>query len=176
MTPGRRSLEAKPAGVYRRSCSGPCGPGTVWAVMAPTVSGTPEKLNSCATAPRRSSTVWLSALTGFIAARVSRKRFARGSRGIISFSGRADSAAATRRSQRQGAPRGSRPLGELHPVIGEQRHRQPVHAERHAAGVRRLVAAVLHAPHVAEMLAMVIEAHAGGRPGAGVIGNEQLEH
>ena len=60
-------------------------------------------------------------------------------------------------------------------VICEQRHGESVHAEGHAAGVRRLGAAAVDAPHLTEMLTVVVEAHAGGGPGAGVVGDQQLE-
>ena len=45
----------------------------------------------------------------------------------------------------------------------KQRHRQPVHAEGDAAGVQHLAGAVVQAPDFAEMLLVIIEAHAGGR-------------
>ena len=54
-------------------------------------------------------------------------------------------------------------------VDGEQRHRQAVHAEGDAAGVRELVAASREAPDVAEVVLVVVEAHAGGRRRARVV-------
>src|SRR5262249_33004871 len=52
---------------------------------------------------------------------------------------------------------------------------EAIHAEGDAAGVRQLATAVLNAPDLAEVLAVIVEAHAGGGPGARVIRNQQLE-
>src|SRR5436305_7787932 len=67
-------------------------------------------------------------------------------------------AAPSPRSQRERAARRCRPLIGVEAVICEQRHGEAVHAEGHAAGVRRLRAAAVDAPHLTEMLAVVVEA------------------
>ena len=56
-----------------------------------------------------------------------------------------------------------RPVRQLRAVGGEQRDRQPIHAEGDAAGVRHLAGLVVQAPGRAEMVAVIVEAHAGGR-------------
>ena len=57
----------------------------------------------------------------------------------------------------------SRPFRKLRAVGVEHRNRQPVHAERHAAGMGESAARVLDIPRGAEMVAVIVEAHAGGR-------------
>ncbi len=57
----------------------------------------------------------------------------------------------------------------------EQSEREPVHAEGDASGMRHLSGLGADAPDLAEMLAMAVEAHAGGRLLGGTDRNEQLE-
>ena len=58
---------------------------------------------------------------------------------------------------------------------GEQGEREPVHAECHAGGVGDLAVFGVQAPGRGEVIAVAIEAHAGGGLGGRADGNEQLE-
>jgi len=62
----------------------------------------------------------------------------------------------------QSLPSRRRPLLEIEAVIGEQRHGQAIDAERDAAGMSQLVVVVTNAPHLAEVLAVIVKAHARG--------------
>src|ERR1051326_9024457 len=55
------------------------------------------------------------------------------------------------------------PASEIDAVGGEQRQRQPVEPERDAAGVGHLAGRGADVPGRAEMIAVIIEAHACGR-------------
>jgi hypothetical protein len=77
--------------------------------------------------------------------------------------------------QAERLPHAGRPLGEVDAVGMEHRHRQAVHSERHAAGMGRLTVHVLDVPGRAEMVAVIIEAHAGRRLFFGTQRDQQLE-
>src|SRR5580704_17605673 len=139
-------------GEYSLTRSAPSGPGSVRSSIRSSASGGAANSIKEMSPLRRSSTVALRASGGLPAARRFKKRLTRGSRGI-----RARTAL-----ERQSLPSRRRPLLEIEAVIGEQRHGQAIDAERDAAGMRELAIVVPDAPHLADVLAVVVEAHAGG--------------
>jgi hypothetical protein len=68
-----------------------------------------------------------------------------------------------------------RPLGEVEAVRPEQGDGETVHAERDAGGVGRRAGAIGKAPGRAEVVAVVVEAHAGGRFLGGMERHQELE-
>src|SRR5579863_7059742 len=69
----------------------------------------------------------------------------------------------------------SGPRREVRAVGVEHRNREPIHPEGNAAGMRRRAGHVLDVPGQAEMVAVIVEAHAGGRLLLGPQGDEQFE-
>src|SRR5581483_1846369 len=126
----------------------------------------PPRLRRLSIALRRWLTLNASALGGFIAARRSRNRLIWGSRPMGSRSCS---------SECERPPHGGRPPGNIQSVNAEQRDREPVHTEGHAAGVREFALLIGKAPHGPEVFAVVVEAHAGRSRRTGIVGNEQLE-
>ena len=68
-----------------------------------------------------------------------------------------------------------RPRLDIETVGPEQGDRQPVHAEGDAGGMRRRAGLIVDAPGRAEMVAMIVEAHAGGRLLGRMQRHQQLE-
>src|SRR5580692_657716 len=151
MRAGHGASAAPPvAGKKIRRVSGkPLGPGIVRSEILPIGSPGPEKLNSCCSPVRRSLTVRARTLGGFRAASLSRNRLARGSSGMEELEG-------------QCLSHGVGPVRDLHAVVREERHGEPVHAESNTTGVGDGARAVVNAPDLAEVLEMTVEAHAGG--------------
>ena len=58
---------------------------------------------------------------------------------------------------------------------GEQCHGEAVDSKGNAAGMRLLALIIMNTPDIAEVLAMVVEAHARGWRRCGVIRNQQFE-
>src|SRR5580704_10904948 len=56
-----------------------------------------------------------------------------------------------------------RPLLQIATVSSEERQHQALHAKSDAGGVRRFALGRAQIAHWAKMLAMIVEAHAGGR-------------
>src|ERR1700727_962324 len=165
MSPGRI-----PAfdGEYSRMRSAPSGPGRIRSSTRSTATGGAANSIKETSPLRRSSTVALRASGGLPAASRSRKRLTRGSRGIrarITLEG----------LERQRLPSRRRPFLEIEAVIGEQRDGQAIDAERDAAGMRQLAIVVTDAPHLTEVLTVIVEAHAGGGRCARIIRNQQFE-
>src|SRR6202041_1770166 len=100
---------------------------------------------------------------GFPAANTSRNRLTRGSsgKGVRAAGG----------SERQRPPGYGRPPIELESVVGEQGDDQPIDAKGHAARVRGSAARIVHMPHLAEVIAVIIETHARGRRCVRVVRN-----
>src|SRR5947207_5146373 len=167
-----RGLRGAPVGVYTRTGSGACAAGRVRFSTYATSSCRPAKASSCCSALRRAPIVRLRALGGLVAASRSNRRLAWGSSGMLL---RARGRAARARSQRKRGAHRARPARELEPVDAEQRDGEAVHAKGDAAGVRGGTGLVLQAPDHAELVAMVVEAHAGGGLRAGVVRDQQLE-
>src|SRR6516162_8915625 len=63
----------------------------------------------------------------------------------------------------------------LQPMGGEHRERKPIHTEGDAAGVHDRAGFVAQVPGHAEVIAVIVEAHAGGRLCGRAHRNEQLE-
>ena len=84
------------------------------------------------------------------------------SKNVQVFDHAAIAASAPQRRQRRPRAR-RRPGAQVEPVRGEQRQREAVDAERDAAGVGDLARRGRELPGLAEMVLMVVEAHAGGR-------------
>src|SRR6202453_2156637 len=145
--------------------SAPSGPGRLRSSTCSRETGGPANSIKETSPLRRSSTVALRASGGLPAASRSRKRLTRGSRGIR--------ARIALESQR--LPSRRRPFLEIEAVIGEQRHGQAIDAERDAAGMSQLTIVVTDAPHLAEVLAVIVEAHAGGGRCARIIRNQEFE-
>src|ERR1700735_3507269 len=143
-----------------RAASIPAAPGTGWS-LAPAIGARgPAKRSSSMSCARRSATLALRASRGLPAASRSRNRLTRGSSGTVEEKVRLQ-------TQRFACRRG--PCTEIDAVVREHGHDQAVDAERDAARVRGLAAVVAHVPHVAEVLAVIVEAHArGGRCLGGV--------
>src|SRR4051794_22765572 len=78
-------------------------------------------------------------------------------------------------SERQRVAGGRRPVLELETVRREQRQGQAVDAEGDAARMRNIAILDPQIPGLAEMIAVIVEAHAGGRLLLGAHRNEQLE-
>src|ERR1700728_1805336 len=110
---------------------------------------------------RRSAIVACRASGGLPAARRFKKRLTRGSRGI--------SARINLQSQCFSCRR--RPLLEVQAVIREQCDCEPIDSKGDAAGMCQLALLVADPPHLSEMLAVVVEAHARGRRCARIIRN-----
>src|SRR5262249_51360446 len=80
-----------------------------------------------------------------------------------------------RRSEPEGRADRRRPVPDAGAVGGEHRHGQPVHAEGDATGVGGRAVLVHQVPGVAEVLAVIVEAHAGGGLGLGADRDQELE-
>src|SRR5689334_397299 len=65
--------------------------------------------------------------------------------------------------QRQRLANRRRPAREVEPVCCEQRERQPIDAEGDATGMRHVAGGGAQVPGQAEMVAMIVEAHARRR-------------
>src|SRR5580704_16588267 len=78
-------------------------------------------------------------------------------------------------SNRQRLTNPRRPLRQLDAVGCEQRQRQTVDSEGDAGGMRDQAGFVAQVPRRAEMVAVIVEAHARGRLFLRVHRNEQLE-
>src|SRR6516165_4751464 len=139
-----------------RSGSGPPGPSQLRSSMWPSAGGGAAKPSSVRSASRRSATDSDSALGGFTAASRSRNLLAWGSRGTVGSDARPDRCAVL---EREGLTHGRRPARRLDTVHAEQRHGQTVDAESDTTGVRHLPGCIADAPHGAEVLAVVVEAH-----------------
>ena len=123
---------------------------------------------------RRSSTESASALGGFMAASVSRKRLALGSSGMREAAEQgARAASAYHKASARRVEAGQRVRSS--PMVGEERDHESIHAEGDTARVGRLIAAVLQSPHLAKVLAVIVEAHAGGGLCLLVVRDQQLE-
>src|ERR1700759_4280313 len=145
-----------------RARNSPAAPGTPRCSTCCTAGAGPPNFISDASPARRSSTVAVRAAAGLPAARISRNRLTRGSRGI----------SARRDLQRERSPSRGRPLLEIHAVIGEQRYRQAIDAESDTAGVRLFGVVIVNPPDVPEVLAVIVKAHASGGGSAGIVGNQ----
>src|SRR5436305_3229882 len=168
-------VRGAPLGVYTRTASGASAAGRVRFSTHSTSSRRPEKASRSCSALRRSLIVRLRALGGLVAASRSNRRLAWGSSGMLLKEGGPQRAPASARSQRERGAHRARPARGLQTVDAEQRDGQPVHAKGDAAGVRGGTGFVLQAPDHAELVAMVVEAHAGGRLRASVVRDQQLE-
>src|SRR5579863_4960940 len=127
-----------------------------------TAAAGPASFMSSESPKRRSSTEVSNALGGLPAASTSKNRLTRGSNG-------------TRRSEGQRGLCHRRPLLQIQAVIGEHGHRQPVDSKGHATGVRQLALVVMDAPHLAEVLTVIVEAHARRGGSTRIVGDQQLE-
>src|SRR6185437_15113316 len=75
----------------------------------------------------------------------------------------------------EGLPDRGRPPGEVSAVGMEHGDREAIHAERDTAGMGGLAAGIPDVPGQAKMVAVIIEAHAGGRLLLGTQRNQKFE-